>query len=486
MKHPLLLSLFLPVLGSSLCADENDLAMIMTNEESYQLDIDLNVVKKELSNLKDSLAKLTDKFADTVKNKDLETFHSKTIDPVRTELEDLQKQVAGLSENKRDLQVLKKELSELSEKLAIFSEDFFFSSSRKDANEQMLLSALNPSTNPPPQTATSPAMTNQPSPPSLFQYREPLDLSEFISFAEYLYMGVSQQDSEFVLAPNMTFPAAVIADLAHNAGDSYGRYKQAKFNWSSGLRVGLGYTFTRDYWQLLGQYTYYDSVGTKVVTNPASDTLIFATFRDVTITQLEQAQSKVHLNYQVADVLLSKRLTIGDQILLNFNIGMTGAWIEEHWRVTYFDEATTFFKNKWKYNSGGFTLGLESNWHFGMGFGLFSKFFGSVVCGSYKNKNYVSTTIVPAGDINPLRNTSLNTLLIIPRTQIALGVDWGQVYSQCALRIMTGFEINTWFDLQQVFKSPEGTQPLNHDKVDIYDVANVNVYGLTVRAEINF
>lgn len=51
---------------------------------------------------------------------------------------------------------------------------------------------------------------------------------------------------------------------------------------------------------------------------------------------------------------------------------------------------------------------------------------------------------------------------------------------------MTGFEINTWFDLQQVFKSPEGTQPLNHDKVDIYDVANVNVYGLTVRAEINF
>ena len=256
------------------------------------------------------------------------------------------------------------------------------------------------------------------------------------------------------------------------------------------MRVGLKRTYKRDAWELLGQYTYFSTRGTKKVNKPEDPTqFVLALQRDFTnATVLQQATSRTHFTYDTADLLFQRRFLPGSQILFRYSLGVTGAWIHDNWLVQYFAPAqNVFHKSNWTFQGGGFRTGVESDWHFGKGFGLFGKFAAAGLAGAYHYKNKIS--VVPSSVpvlIDPVQDVSSWDCIIAPMTQLALGFNWGTVWGGCAIQFMVGGEINTWYDLHQFLQDPQDVQAIANDRLLYRDTSNVNLYGLTARFNLDF
>lgn len=314
-------------------------------------------------------------------------------------------------------------------------------------------------------------------------HRPPIYANGVSISGEFLWWQVKQEASEFVAGP-VTVPVA----LQGHSSDTLGKYHSASFDWNPGVRVDFGYTFKRDAWQLLGEYTYFQTHGRTTVTRSEDGTsFIFAPFADVSGTGTRQAISHIDLWYNAADLLLARRFLVSEQILLKFAMGATGAWIKEDWHINY-DKSPimTVVKNDWDFKGGGIRVKLDSRWHLGKGFGFFNKISAAVLLGSYFNHNEVSSEPPVAGFLDPIRNTRYRNNILVPMTQFGLGLDWNKAFKKVSFRIGAGVEVNTWFDLQEVYKDTQGVTGLANDHKDARDTSNVNLYGLNATLGFDF
>jgi hypothetical protein len=251
-----------------------------------------------------------------------------------------------------------------------------------DVQKQPVLTAQNDQT-----LKTTPKKQEEPS--DFFRYQEPMDFHGGSAWVDYLFWKVSQQACYFVITQNQQIPPA---DISANIVDTegLGRFRSARLGWNSGFRVGLGYTTKHDAWKFFGEYTYYSTDGTKKYHRSADPNLyLFGTFTDISnafITGSTEAESHSKFNYNIVDLLLSRRMMMSQQVLLNFFLGFTGAFMNEDWDVSYLSPVNnTYIENDWNFNGGGLRTGLDSNWHFGKGFGLVGKASFGAVLGRYHN-----------------------------------------------------------------------------------------------------
>ena len=167
-------------------------------------------------------------------------------------------------------------------------------------------------------------------------------------------------------------------------------------------------------------------------------------------------------------------------------MGPTGLWVHEDWTVTYFPNSNTIIQNDWKYSAGGLTFGIDTDWHIGCGFGVFNKIFLSSFCGSYGYHSMVFEVDPGVNRVYPFRNQRSSTFVVIPKIQTALGLDWGTRFPCWSMLLSAGFEIDTWFNIHQAYKTPGGSTDLINDKIDSRDSGNLNLYGLTVKLDLNY
>lgn len=332
----------------------------------------------------------------------------------------------------------------------------------------------------------------------LQKYYEPLDRAGWSLSAEYLYWKVFQQASTYALKPSFSLPT----DAVHNSGDLYGKYQATPFDWNSGVRACLSYTFARDAWELLGQYTYYTTNGsTKASRNNEPTSYLFGTHRVLTTGQLQTAKSSTHFSYQIADFVLGRRFLVSEQMFLQLYAGAKGAWIGENWKITYqnTDGVVDRFSNRWTFGGAGIQAGFDGLWHIGKGVSFFNQISAATVIGNYRyrtaesyivpvTEQIIALDAVPlAGNINPLTKASSSESLVLPMTQLAFGIDWSRMFSKYRLHLRSAFEIATWYDLHQVFLPNLVVEPLSlPDRIAIRDSSNVNIYGLSVRAGVDF
>lgn len=330
----------------------------------------------------------------------------------------------------------------------------------------------------------------------IIDFHNPLVFNGFDLFAEWLIWKVQQKATTFVLTPNgihQPFPPSTVSD-------AIGEYKSASFDWSSGVRIGLGYTVVRDAWNFLGQYTYYQTSGSDKVNRPADQTLYLQeTVRDVNLSTngVDVVRSHTHFRYQVADLLLSRRFLPACQIIFNFFTGATGAWIREDWKVTGSDinsspNVSTSTYNNWNFRGGGIRAGLDVDWHMGSGFSLFNKGSFAAVIGSYENRR--KTTLNPAGiSVGPnptlapsIRHTSEDETWVVPHTQLEFGINWRHRFCTWAMMLQAGFEINTWYDLHQFHQDSFQLNFPNNDRPDYRNASPVNLWGASLRMNASF
>jgi hypothetical protein len=327
-------------------------------------------------------------------------------------------------------------------------------------------------------------------------YYNPLIFNGWDLSIEWLFWTVQQKSSTFVLSPNG------INQSSSTLSDAIGKYQSAKFDWNSGVRAACCYTFKRDAWNLMGQYTYYKTDGSKVIHQPSNPLqYLEPTSREVNLSSrgVSEMKSTTDFHYQVFDFLLSRRFLPGCQILFNFFAGPTGALIYEQWKVKGVDigtnpNVTTKTTNKWTFRGAGMRGGLEANWHMGSGFGLHNKFSFATIIGAYNNKKTCQVTAT--GDANAtisslltpyIWNTTQENTWVVPETQLEFGLNWNHRFCHWAMSLELGFEINTWYDLHQ-YQQAESTDPTTADseKFEYRNASPVSLWGTNARLNFSF
>lgn len=326
---------------------------------------------------------------------------------------------------------------------------------------------------------------------SEMDYRLPADFWGVDTFAEYLIWQVQEQASYFTVndTPLRFDP---------NYPDTYaqGHVRSQAFDWSSGVRVGAGYSFGRDVWQVLGQYTWYTTSGQSSfgVNAPLLNTFVMPTLTNVTVNGPVNASSNSDFSYQMADLTLASAFLATKQIQFNYSFGATGGFIKEHWNVQYHDAGgpgtgvSTYNHNDWAFGGGGLRAGLDTNWHVGRGFGFFGKVSFAAVLGQYTNHERITNDTSSSTAANIIANSTYQGIMLLPTSQFILGADWCRTFSDCsvsAIRISIAGELNHLSDLQQVFKTTYINTP-TQDKNTTRDVGSVYMYGGTAHFGIDY
>lgn len=323
----------------------------------------------------------------------------------------------------------------------------------------------------------------------IIDYFNPLVFNGFDIYLEWLFWNVQQKSSTYVLKPNAP-------QLSNTVADAIGEYKSAEFDWNSGVRLGLAYTFQRDAWNLLGQYTYYGTKGTSSVTRPNNPMFYLEpTLRGQSASEpgINRSRSNTDFQYQVFDLLLSRRFLPGCQILFDFFAGPTAAVITEKWKVRTYDvhnillPVTTTTRNRWSYASGGMRVGFNANWHIGNGWGLYNRSSFASYVGAYYNRRRTSIEPSVNQSLQPrVRNTKEDETWVVPTTQLEFGLNWNHRFCNWAVMIQGAFEVNTWYDLHQLHQDSQNLLPPNVEHLDYRNASPVSLWGFNFRVNFSF
>ncbi|MGE0670122.1 MAG: Lpg1974 family pore-forming outer membrane protein [Parachlamydiales bacterium] len=303
----------------------------------------------------------------------------------------------------------------------------------------------------------------------LYRYRPRVDKHGWYARGEYLFWKAEEGELDYVLtnAQSSGFTGAT------------GKLKEVGFDWASGLRVAAGFVFSPDYWTLEGQYTWIKPTGEDSA-HASGSNFLQGTYTQANNAPIESAHSRITLSYQLGELILAKRFQFSNQILCRFHSGLIGAWIEQDWNIYYKDSNPPgHIHQKWQFQGGGLQVGILGDWFFGRGVSMLVQARGALLYGAYDNH---------------LHDTSGSNLVAGPKyhdhrvastMQIILGPSWGRVYRHWGVNISVGYELNVWFNLQQVLRSL-ATAGGNNGRDSRHSNANVALQGVTTRLQLDF
>jgi hypothetical protein len=316
----------------------------------------------------------------------------------------------------------------------------------------------------------SPCGSNMPS------FRSAIEETAFFVNGEFLYWKVEEGELDFAVQgvqPPLAQQQTVVG--------AFGDYTKAFFQWKPGFRIDLGYRSCMDFWDIDAQYTFLFADG-KQSRSTSGENLLEGTFPQNTDTELEQATSDISLHYNVGDLFLARRFNLTPHMIFRLQTGLVGAYIKQEWDVSYFDANDSFINNHWDFRGGGLRAGFELEWYVSCGFGILTRMTGGLLYGTYKNTN--KETVVTPTTIFLQDNVRYRDHRLAGTFQVFLGPSWGMFFKDTSLKLYLGYELNAWFNLQEVYRFP------GLGIIDVNDVrhnrALLGLQGLTTGFNIDF
>lgn len=324
---------------------------------------------------------------------------------------------------------------------------------------------------------------DKPSQSPLEGYKPSMESSGGYVYAQYLLWRVIEGETDYAVKGGpLEFPPGQV-DM-----NAIGNLKTAEFDWSSGVRVGLGWRFTPYKWELEGNYTYYSTSGSNSVSRPLLQGLN-STFPASTSGPLVRAKSHIELDYQMGNLFLAKRFILDDYLIMRGLLGVTGGYLEQDWTIHYLSDRPSIWDRNntthsdWSYWGIGLRSGFEWDWFFGKGFSLFGGFNFSILYGQYKN--HLRDEIFPQND-SPfnVQNTHLSEKRIIPHYELSLGPRYERMFENWGFSLYALYELNIFQNLHYVMRHRGG--PVNDGRTNLHTNSLTGFHGLTLGGQVNF
>ncbi|QVL57172.1 MAG: hypothetical protein KFB93_07260 [Simkaniaceae bacterium] len=213
-------------------------------------------------------------------------------------------------------------------------------------------------------------------------------------------------------------------DVHESGGDRVIYPKDQDFQFKPGFRVGLGYNFGYDDWDLRFGYTWhYTKVhtsvqGTTVFNNGSTNGTIIGTLAILPLNDgspvfvaYERGKSHWQNQFNVWDLDLGRNFYVGKHLAVKPILGLKGALIRQHLQAFMynadrgetgqqgqadlqvpFENALTRFKSR--FWGIGPKLGASGEWELGAGFSLFGSIHSAMLYGQFKTKNFITARVV--------------------------------------------------------------------------------------------
>ncbi len=315
--------------------------------------------------------------------------------------------------------------------------------------------------------------------PDLFRKDEQI----YSGSAEFLYWTVAEGGLDY---------AQKMRHAAWGPTPSYaqGRYENASYDMDPGVRVALLYFRALHYWEVKWQYTRMTNRGKNHAGKPGvGQKFLTGTWPQITDQPLSGAHSRIHLNYNVFDWLIDRVFIPNPHLRLRVVGGALAAWMDQDWKVFYTDSTSSYttIRNKWHFVGAGLKTGTMFDWYWTGDLYMTAQGFLGLLMGKYSNHAKQTTTFQPAAGDNtsiPIRDTSYHDVRPAVTAQMLIGPSYQKNFCHNRIEIFAGFEMNMWFNLQEVYRSTAGTA--SQAKETWINSSLLALYGLTTRLTVDF
>jgi len=283
-----------------------------------------------------------------------------------------------------------------------------------------------------------------------------------------------------------------------------GRTKDIDFEWDWGIRVGLGYNFDHDGWDLRGQYTWFDTNGSdstrsginsSIIPLRGSSTIV-ANVNTSTSNQFlycTSAKSQYDFDYSAIDLELGRAYFISGKLSFRPHWGLKTAWIDQEQITRYtggvvnpnqstqlgLEGNTVHVKDDCDFWGLGPRVGLDSRWHLGYGFSIFGNVAGALLFGYFDVEHKERFSQFADNRIK----LSANRHAFSPTAQMQLGLRYDKYIHNNTQHIGVGlgFEAQYWWRQNQMLKIDDA-QVLKYERYS----EDVSMHGLTLDIQWDF
>ena len=325
--------------------------------------------------------------------------------------------------------------------------------------------------------------SKQPSPPPFDADLYRRDVQVFSLQGEFLYWRVQEGALDYALSmkENGWGPSQCYAQ---------GNFKNATFNGDPGFRAALKFFRAPRYWEFWTQYTRLTARGTNTAGKPSPDgEYLTGTWPQMFVNPMASAKSYIHLNYNVADLFITRVFYPNPHLRLRCIGGAVVAWIDQFWKVLYSDWASfqTKIANRWSFIGGGLKIGTTFDWYwFSDIYMTGGANFGTLI-GSYQNSSRQTTNYQPNAAFNPslpVRDAHLSDVRPTFQAQFYLGPSYQKNFPNQRLEIFAGYEVVAWLNLQEIYHSTNGGP--SDAKETWINTSALALQGLTARVSLDF
>jgi len=278
--------------------------------------------------------------------------------------------------------------------------------------------------------------------------------------ADFLYWQAVQDGIEYALSSKSPLGLASFLG-AGQAEITNGKVKDIYFDWGPGFRIGLGYNFRYDQWDMFLNWTRYHNHSSSSSRAPSGGSLA-ALWIPVTVGggDTQHAHARWHLMYDVVDFELGRSFYLTKALSARPFVGLRGAFIRQHTKFEYEDvhllndnnlfDLNTRTKND--YFSGGLRAGTKLNFRVNQHWSFYGAASTALLYGNFDLKLNFQFPGQNLGSIKPGYKADYNR--VKANVEGAIGLQWetGYANGRYHFTILACYEFTEWFNQNQLVK----------------------------------
>lgn len=320
----------------------------------------------------------------------------------------------------------------------------------------------------------------------------------FFFNVDFLYWNAKVSNLDFGIQHPAGTTAAEVAS-------SHLKVLRPDFKWKPGFRVGAGYLFSQDLWDLYLNWTHLHSDASKSASGGlASDAPLGSIYPSwiplvMGFAGTTHASSHWDMSFNVLELELGRSFFLSRKVVLRPHVGLQGALIHQNYKASYagvynpvMPNPTVFrnssFHAKNNFNGIGLRFGADTIWHFTKNWNLFGKIAGSLVEGKFDVKEKANGFVV-AGLTPYSAHYNFSEWLLEVDVQGALGFGWETFYHQDKYHfaLNVSYEFQQWFSQNQLVDlTAAATNEGNSVQQPLFRNGDLSLQGLTVEARFDF
>ncbi len=296
--------------------------------------------------------------------------------------------------------------------------------------------------------------------PARIQTRCPWDVYFDASF-------IFWQPSEDNLEIGFANTTARSGETFTNTDGINGNFVNMDFNFKPGFKVGMGYDFDYDSWDMHAEYTWFHATNSTHSNGPAGGQLIRivgAPVEDITNSLYNSARGSWKLKMDIVDLDIGRWCYVGTKLTFRPNFGARADWIRQSLsnvasRTAVVTPAgvtadvATVHQNSVSWALGP-KVGLDANWNFGWGLRFFGNTEADLLFTKYTRLKYNETHSGANSEAGlPFSTKQTQVYCVRPHLDLELGFGWG-TYIDCNnwyLDFALGYEFQVFFN-QNMFR----------------------------------